>query len=387
MFGLRGGISLFKILGIRISLDYSWFLIFFLVTFSFATGYFPGKFPHLSEVGALILGGLASVLFFASVLFHELSHSLMAKRLGITIEGITLFVFGGVARILDEPKRPVEEFLITIVGPVSSVFLASIFGLTAWGLRLFLVETAASVFSLLSTINFTLAVFNLLPGYPLDGGRILRSLVWAKTGSLRESTKVASRGGRLIATGMMIFGGILTFSGDFGTGLWLVFLGFFLDSAAQAGLEQVELSEVLKQVSVSELMDEVFVAVKDSTVLPELIQKLARTKKDCLPVFGKKGEFAGLVSIDSLKKVRGKRLEKLETGDILEKAQSNWKVLSSDSAFKAFKRLNSLGVSILPVYSPKENGLEKLIGFVGRKDIEHYLLLKMGLEGEEGWIS
>lgn len=227
------GFSLGKLFGIEIRIAYSWFVLFGLIIVSFISG-IPNLIPEISMLGAVVFGTLLTLLFFASVLAHELSHSVYAKKTGLDIDRLTLFIFGGAAELKEEPRTPKQEFIMAGLGPLSSI-LIGVFFIGVWfvgnQLNNEIIATGASI---LASLNIILAFFNLLPGYPLDGGRMFRAVVWHFTDNLQKATKAASTGGKYIAYLLMIYGGIeFLFTGAIG-GIWLVFIGYFLKQAAEA---------------------------------------------------------------------------------------------------------------------------------------------------------
>ena len=233
------GFRLGRILGFEISLDFSWFIILALVVWSFSTGVFPQESPGLTGPVYLTMGLAAALLFFASLLGHELSHSVVARAKGIKVEGITLFLFGGVARIRSEATKPGDEFLIAGVGPLASLVIAAIFlAIARFGGSVGLAGPWLVVADYLALLNFVLAVFNLLPGFPLDGGRLLRAAAWKLTGSLTRATRMATTGGRVLGYGLIGLGILEAFQGLVMQGLWLVFIGWYLRNAALASYRQ-----------------------------------------------------------------------------------------------------------------------------------------------------
>lgn len=251
----RDGIPAGRVMGVPITLDLSWFIILALLLGTFSAASFPSLLPGEGLATYLMMGALGTVLFFVSLLGHELAHAVEARRRGIEVEGITLFVFGGMARTRTDPRRPVDEFVIAGVGPLASLVIGGILIplsalLAAWGW-----EPVAVVLRYLGFLNVALAVFNLLPGFPLDGGRLLRSVVWGFTGSLRKGTRVATVAGRVLGVGLMALGAfsVLNGGGVVG-GVWIVFIGWFLVQAAASSYNQVLLAEVLQGVSAGEGM-------------------------------------------------------------------------------------------------------------------------------------
>lgn len=243
---IRNALRLGKILGIEIGLDYSWFIVFALVTWTLSAHYFPDSYPFWEQSTYWLVGLATSLLFFASVVAHELGHSVVAIRTGLPVQSITLFVFGGVARIVREPTRPVQELWIALAGPAVSVTLGLLFGVLAFSLP----DPGAPLAALaewLSYINFVLAIFNLIPGFPLDGGRVLRAILWGTLGDLVRATHIASRVGQgvaylFIAAGVFIF---LRGAEYWLNGIWLAFIGWFLHNAASMSYKQLLFQRML----------------------------------------------------------------------------------------------------------------------------------------------
>ena len=233
---MKATVKLGKFWGIPIGLHTGWFLIFGLITWSLATGYFPEADPDLLTPIHWALGGITSILFFASVLAHELGHSYLALRNNIPVRGITLFVFGGVAQIEREPESPGVEFRMAIAGPVVSLTLAALFG-GLWLLGRNIGWLAAPTMWL-ARINLLLALFNMIPGFPLDGGRVLRAIFWHVSNDFSQATRAASRIGQFIAQVFMGLGLFILAGGNLFNGLWLILIGWFLLSAADASYAQ-----------------------------------------------------------------------------------------------------------------------------------------------------
>jgi len=235
---LKGGIPIGRLFGISLRLNYTWFIVFGLVTWSLTTNYFPLNFPDWSLSTSLVAGILTSLLFFTSVLIHELMHSVVAQASGIKVTSITLFIFGGVSQMSEEPRKPMDELRIALAGPLASLLIGAI----CWAIY-FLIsdrfEFIQAITYWLGLINIFLAVFNLVPGFPLDGGRVLRSILWWRNQNLRRATKTATNIGRIVGY-LFIFGGIFfIFQGLWLNGLWLAFIGWFLENAAVGSYRQV----------------------------------------------------------------------------------------------------------------------------------------------------
>ena len=250
---MAGSIRLGRIAGIQIDMDLDWLIILALLTASLALDWFPFAAPRLGTTTYWVLGFIAALLLFVSVVLHELAHSLVARARGLPVKSITLFIFGGVSNLQQEPQTPGVEFQIAIIGPLTSLAI----GAVSLGVGTLIGHNAplvAAVLGYLGVTNLLLGVFNLIPGFPLDGGRVLRSIIWGVTGSLRRATRAAARVGQVIAY-LLIFAGVfLFFGGSFINGLWFGFIGWFLLQAAQAANSQVMLESVFKGVTVGQLM-------------------------------------------------------------------------------------------------------------------------------------
>lgn len=299
-----GDFRLGSVLGFEIRIDYSWFVIFFLILWSFSAVVFPAEFPDRSTATYLAMGGVGTLLFFVSLLIHELSHSVVARAKGIPVEGITLFIFGGMARTRMEAEDPGDEFAIAGVGPVASVVLAGIFlGVWWFGSRAGWTPVVTGVSRYLGFLNVLLAGFNLLPGFPLDGGRLFRSAVWKATGDLTKATRWASTGGKWLGYLLMGLGAAQALAGGVIGGLWLVFIGWFLRTAAISTFRQHLLRNVLAGVRARDVMTEAPETVGPDLTLQELVDDhFLRRRWQSFPVV-EDGRPVGLVTIGRVKEV------------------------------------------------------------------------------------
>jgi Zn-dependent protease len=267
----RPNIPLGRILGIPIGLDYSWFLIFALLTWMLAGSYYPAEFKTWPPLLYWFMGAATAIMLFVSVLLHELGHSVVALRFKVPVRSITLFIFGGVAQIGAEPPSAKAEFIIAIAGPIVSLALAVLFSVAQpavagiqplWGLAKYL-----------AYINFALVLFNLIPGFPLDGGRVFRALVWAATKNMRRATLIAANAGRFFGF-LFIFAGVWQmFNGNFGGGLWIAFIGWFLDNAASQQVNQVMFQGLLAGHTVSQAMSSHCATVPADLTLQQLVDE------------------------------------------------------------------------------------------------------------------
>jgi Zn-dependent protease/CBS domain-containing protein len=305
---LRGGIPIGKAFGIQLRLHYSWFLIFALVTWLLASAYFTEKaYPTWSLSDRIGAGLITSILFFGSVLVHELMHSIVSQRQGIPVQSITLFIFGGVSQITSEPKQPADEFRMAIVGPLASLVLGGIFFGIYFQLRggnTFAAQFVTGIAFWLGYINVALGAFNLIPGFPLDGGRVLRSLIWARNHDLRRSTRIASNAGRVVGF-LFIFGGIfiIFFFGLLFQGIWLALIGWFLESAAVGSYQQLLMQEMLKGHVASEIMSSDCAIIPPDMTIDHLVNgNILTSGRRCFPV-ASGSQIMGLMTLHNVKEV------------------------------------------------------------------------------------
>jgi len=355
-----GGFRLGRLAGIDVLVHWSWFLIFFLLTWTLAQGLFLNRYPHWSAATAWLAGGLTSLLLFGSVLLHEWAHAMMARRHGIGVRSITLFIFGGVSSLTEEPKRPGEEFLIAGVGPATSFLLAGLFGLAGLLFRSTAIGTASFY---LAFINVLLGAFNLLPGFPLDGGRLLRAIAWARKGSLPQATRMAAMTGIGLAFVLMA-GGVAAFVlGAFLTGIWFVVIGWFLRSQAEAVLGRVSTSEALRGLPVSAAMRRDFHPVRPELSLSSLLDDYVLLYHDrCYPVMSN-GWLMGLICPEDLQKFPRSEWHERSVSEAMTPLERLQVVQPSDGLAKAAELMASADVHQLPVM---EDG--RFVGFVTPSD-------------------
>lgn len=390
---MNRGLYIGRIFGVNIHIDWSWILIFLLVTWSLATGLFPAWHPDWSPGLRWGVAVAASLLFFVSILLHELSHSLVAKARGLPVRRITLFLFGGVSNIEREPPTPKTEFLIAVVGPITSILLGVIFiALAAFSAATSNItgsdpQTVAQQFGPLTTllawlgpINILLGLFNLIPGFPLDGGRILRAALWSATKDLRKATAWAAGVGRMtgwmfIAAGVaMALGVKLPF---FGTGLigglWLIFIGWFLNSAAANSYQQTVVRNLLEDVPVFRLMRLNVPTVSPTLSVSHLVYDYVMGADErAFPVM-EGDRLVGLVCLEDIRKVPREAWDRVTVGDIMTDVNHLDIVTASEDAGDALEKLARRDVRQAPVV---ENG--RLVGLLRRRDILKWLELQSG---------
>jgi Zn-dependent protease/predicted transcriptional regulator len=370
MFG--SSIKLFKVFGIEIRLDYSWFIIFALFAYILGFIYFPSVLPGLNK-GLLALITVITVIFvFISVLIHEMSHSLVARRKGISVEKITLFLFGGMAQIEKEPGTPYSELIMSIAGPAASFVVAAIFGVI-W----FFTKNIALVrepVGYLAIINIVLGVFSILPGYPLDGGRILRSIIWKTTGNLERATFIASTAGRVIGFVIIAAGIFFILTGNFLNGIWLAFIGWFIQSSAQMGYRQLIFETSIKGIKVRDIMNENIVNVtKDITIQDLVDDYFMKYKFGRFPVIEdeKTQRFIGVISLHDIKGVSKEEWPEVKIGDIVKSVSESEKVDMSMEISDAIKRMGKNDLGHLAVMSG-----DKLRGIITKSDVMRFIRIR-----------
>jgi Zn-dependent protease/CBS domain-containing protein len=370
---LRTSWRIGRIAGIDIKIDSSWLIIFFLVTFSLAIFYFPGRYPTWSRLTCWSISILSSLLFFASVLFHELAHSIVANKQQDRVRSITLFVFGGVSQISREPERPGKEFVMAIVGPLSSMGLGILFGML-WLLVRNISAPLSALCQYLSLINFVLALFNMIPGFPLDGGRVLRSIVWGMTGNLRRATRIASLCGQVFAWLLILAGIVMAIRGILISGLWFAFIGWFLHSAAVRGYQQVMMREMLQDVRAEDLMSRDFETIGPDITVEELVQDhmLRKGRRTFLVEEG--GKTIGIVCLEDVKSVDAGLRKSKTIREIMTPDARLHTVSPLDDANRVLAKLNEEDVHQVPVISDGE-----LVGIVCRSDVIRHLQLRSDL--------
>jgi len=362
----RHTIPLGRILGIPIGLDYSWFLIFGLLTWTLAVGYFPTEFKGWPPQEYWIVGAITACMLFVSVLLHELGHSVVALHYRIPVRSITLFIFGGVAQIATEPPSAVAEFWIAIAGPVVSFALAILFSLLQpvfAGLAPLL-----ALAKYLAYINGVLALFNLIPGFPLDGGRVFRAVVWGVTHSLRRATLVAANVGRFFGF-LFIFSGVWQiFSGNAVNGLWIAFIGWFLETAAVAQIQQQMVQGLLAGHQVSDAMSRNYATVPADEALQRLVDEhiLGGGRRSFVVKRGE--EIAGLLTLHRVKQVPQPEWSTTTAAKVMIPVGEMKRVRPDTALWAALEEMDRDGVNQLPVM---QDGT--IVGMLTREDLISFL--------------
>jgi Zn-dependent protease len=376
----RGGFPLFRVAGIQVRVDPSWFLIFLLIWWSLGAGYFPRTQPDASAAQTWAAGLLAALLFFVSLLIHELSHSLVARAAGQEVRSITLFLFGGAAEMTSEPEDPATEFRIAAVGPLASFVLAALFALAARSLPDATPELLVGVVRYLGWVNLALAVFNLLPGFPLDGGRMLRAVLWWRTGSLRQASRVATQAGKGLGLGLAILGGLQIFGGALVGGIWLVLIGLFARGLAESSYQSLLLRQLLGQVAVEDVMVREPVSVPPDLTLDRLVDEyvLGHGFRGFPVVEG--GRALGVISIDQLARVPADTRAARRVLDVMAPADAAHCIAPETPLLEALALMAQSGAGRLLVIRPGSN---ELLGLLTQSGLARFVELRQALGGEE----
>ena len=362
------GIRIGRILGIPIYIDLSWIIIFGLITY-LISNQFAQLNPQWTITQLGILGAATSLLFFGSVLFHELSHSVVAQHYKIRVLSITLFLFGGLARIGKEPSKAIQEFNIAIAGPLASAFLAGVFFLST------LVFPDSKIVAAVSTYlwqtNLALAVFNMLPGFPLDGGRIFRAIVWGTTKDFVRATRVAGASGKLIAYGMIVLGLWLAFgfrgSGRW-EGIWLAVIGWFLLNAAQASVAQVTIRETLNGLRASDVMSHEVPAIPANLNLDEYSNEVLRTgRRVHIVTMGQR--LVGMMNVAALNTVPREDWNMNSVQAVMVPRERILWAAPDEPLPALLDRLVAADVNQMPVVQHSEDGMANIVGMVTRDAI------------------
>jgi len=376
MFGKK--YRLFTMFGFRVSVDWSWLIIAVLITWTLAEDVFRQN-EGLTAPVRWVLGVAGSIGLFASVVFHELCHSLVARRYGLPMKGITLFIFGGVAEMSDEPPSPKAEFLMAIAGPAASLAASGFFfGINLLENILGLPLPASLVFHWLGLINLLLVVFNMIPGFPLDGGRVLRSALWGWKKDLRWATRIASQVG--LTFGFLLIGlgvfYIVFIPGGFVNGLWWFLIGLFIRYAAKQGYQQVIIRQVLQGEPVRRIMNPQPVTVDASISLNDLVEDyIYKYHFKSFPVV-QEGRLAGCVGIPEVSAVPRAQWPLRTVGEVLRPCSPEDTIGPDADAQTALTRMNAGHVGRLMVVEG-----DRLVGIMSLKDIMRVMSLKMELQG------
>lgn len=373
----RTRLQLFRVFAIPINLDASWLIVLVLLTWTLAAMYHH-DIKDLTDASYWILGVATALAFFTCIVLHELGHALVARRLGIPIRGITLFVFGGVAEIEGEPSSPGREFAMAIAGPVVTVVLSMFFwSLFAFG-KLFDWSPALVSFCFyLGWVNSVILLFNLIPAFPLDGGRVLRAALWAGLGNLRRATYWASASGQTFASVLIGFGVLNFIFGDVFSGVWFSLIGLFLNNAAKSSYEQVLIQQALRGEPVRRFMTPHPVTVSPWINLREWVEDVVyRYHHKCYPVV-EQGKLQGMITTKQLEQVAREDWPEVTVAKVMRRDLDQLSVTPDSDAFDALQRIQQADYSRLLVVDDGE-----LVGLLSLRDLLKFLDLKLQLDGE-----
>jgi Zn-dependent protease/CBS domain-containing protein len=372
LFGKR--FKLFKLLGFEVSIDLSWVIIAILIAWSLSTGLFPFQYKDLSIQTYWLMGAVGAIGLFLSIIAHEFSHSLVARHHGMPMKGITLFIFGGVAEMGDEPPSAKAEFWIAVVGPVSSIVIALIFyGIFRIGVGAGWPQPVSGVVGYVAMINGLLAAFNLVPAFPLDGGRILRSALWAWKKNLRWATRIASTIGGGFGIFLIILGVIRVLGGNFIGGMWFFLIGLFIQSAAKMSYQQLITRKALEGEPLRRFMNTEPVTVPSSTTVERLVEDYVyRYHYKFFPVVNQK--LLGCVTTKEIKAVPRQEWSQKTVGELADKCSPENTIAPQTDAVEALSKMRRNNASRLMVV---EN--DKLVGILALKDMLEFLSLKIEL--------
>ena len=380
MFGKR--FKILQLAGFSVFVDASWFLILLLVVWSLAVGWFPQALPDQAPATYWWMAVVGALIFFASIVTHELAHSLVARRYGIPIRSITLFVLGGVAEMGEEPPDPKSEFLMAGAGPLTSLLLAAV----AYALAFAFTSTAwqggpawSAIFGYLAVVNLIVAIFNLIPAFPLDGGRMLRAMLWRWKGQLRWATRVTSQIGASFGTLLIVAAVVALFLGWFISAMWWFLIGMFLRSAARGSYQQLMLRESLQGMPVHRFMQPEVVTVPPDLTLRQLVDDYVyRYYFKMFPIVDG-GRLVGCITTNDVKRVPSSEWERTSVADATHCDPAVYSIHSDVDAVQALARMNRHGISRLMVV--EDSG--RLRGVLALKDLLRFLALRIELE-EEG---
>lgn len=376
MFPAR--IYLFSLLGFRVSIDISWFFLAFYLVLSLSTRYFPSALPRMDGNAYLAMGIAGAIGLFLSIILHELAHAAVARSFGLPIGGITLFIFGGVAELRQEPKTPRSEFWVAIAGPIASILIASIcFLAKAVAMESGLIMVSA-VFSFLAITNTVLALFNLVPAFPLDGGRILRSIIWWRTGNLRRATRIASTCGSIFGVVLMVTGFVQIVTGNAIGGTWQLLIGLFLMVAASQARSQTETSESLRGVTVSDLMEHAPLTVPPGLTVDKLVKDYVYRLSRKFIIVAEEGYALGYIGPEQIRRVPQTQWEHTFVQTIVAPFTHNTAVLPASAAVDALRKLQTNGIGHLAVLDGN-----KLAGAVSETNFANYLSIREELSAAQ----
>ena len=366
---MNRSVSIGRILGIRLILHPSWFVIFALVVLSLATVRLPEEGP-LSPGARWVVAIAVALCFFASVVAHELAHALTARRRGVEVNEITLFIFGGAAKLEQESPDPRTEALVAAVGPAASVLV----GLLFFGVWAIFRNSASETVAILAesarwlgSINVALAVFNLIPGFPMDGGRLLRAILWRASGDFVKATRIATLVGRAFAYVLIAFGFLLALQRDVVSGLWLAFIGWFLNQAAEASYRRVAVEKLVEGISVRDVMDRDVAVVNPNLTLDTLVEQHLLTGQASLYPVAMDGNLVGTVELEQVRRVPNQERATTRVTDVMSRGDRLVTLRDTEPLWEAVSHFEETGASAIPVVDRED--ARRLVGIITRDGV------------------
>ena len=370
--------KLFSLLGFDVNIDLSWLLVVVLITWSLATSLFPHFHKDLLPATYWWMGLAGALGLFGSILLHEIGHSLVARRYGVPIKGITLFIFGGVAEMEREPTSAKVEFLVAIAGPIVSLLIAAVcYGLSAAGRVANAPVPLVGVLSYLAWINLIVVVFNLIPAFPLDGGRVLRSFLWHVRGSLRWATRVTATIGASFGFFLVMLGVFSLIRGNLVGGMWQALIGMFLRSAAQMSYQQVLIRRALEGEPIHRFMQTAVKAVPPWLTIEQLVEEYVYTHHHKMYPVVDDGQLVGCVTVPAIKDIPRAEWSQRKVADVLQPCGPENTIAPDTDAMQALSQMSRDQVSRLMVVQQGE-----LLGVITLKDLMQFISLKVELEDD-----
>ena len=377
MFGRR--ITLFKMLGFEVRVDASWLIIAVLIVWSLAVGVFPYRLPGLPAATYWWMGIFGALGLFASIVVHEFSHSIVARRNGLPMKGITLFVFGGVAEMESEPPDPKTEFLMALAGPLASLAIGAVFYVIGAAAATSLPLEVITVLNYLAQINWLLAIFNMIPAFPLDGGRVLRALLWQRSGNLVSATRTAAFAGSIFGALLMAGGLLQLFYGNFIGAVWWFLLGMFLRSVSAASYQRVLVQSVLEGEPVRRFMNPNPVTVTPDMSVQDLVENYVyKYHHKMFPVVTDSQQLVGCVSTEQVKQMPRNEWNRHSLREITQACSPQNTVTPDTNAANVLSIMSHEGDRGLIVVDNN-----RVVAFVSPQDLLHFLSAKLELEGQD----
>ena len=365
--------TLFKI---PININYTWFIVLGLVIFSLASSYFPATNPGLDIYAYWLMAFVAALLLFSSLLAHEFAHCLVARQNNLPINGITLFIFGGIAQLGKEPTSPGVEFRMALAGPVMSFFLAAIFFVLTMAMNSLKAPAfTLSILNYLVLLNLAVGIVNLIPGFPLDGGRIFRAVIWSFSHNLKKATAIASSFGKAFALLLMLLGLVNLFNAFFLSGIWFIFIGLFLYEAAESSYRQLGIDDILHHVKLTDLIVRKVITVNSNITLDKLVNEyFFRFRHHSFPVVDN-NQVRGLITLHEVKAIPREEWSKVMVGQIMLPLKTDLFVTEKASPLVALTKMASNNVGRLLIM---EN--DQLQGIVSQRDFLNLFEFKAEIE-------